>query len=42
MKRFLVVQNLKIAESNVFIFSEAFRLTLIGRKHQYEGKRTSV
>jgi len=41
LKRFLVVQNLKIAESSVFIFSKLFRLTLIGRKRQYEGKHVS-
>jgi len=33
LKRFLVVQNFKIAEH----FLEAFRLTLIGRERQYEG-----
>jgi len=29
LKRFLVVQNLKIAESSVFIFSKLFALALI-------------
>jgi len=34
-----VVQNLKIAESSVFIFSKLFRLTLVGRKRRYEGRK---
>jgi len=37
--RFLKICFYLIAESSVFIFSNyAFRLTLIGRKRQYEGK----
>ena len=35
---FLVVQNLKIGESNIFI-AEAFRPTLFKKTHQEEGKR---
>ena len=39
MKSWLVVQNLSIAFSSVFIFFEAFRLTLVKKNRQNEESR---
>ena len=42
LKSWLVVQNLSIAFSSVFIFFEAFRLTLVKKNRQNEESRENV